>query len=200
MTTRRTLMGGAEQGSRRDAPWEHFCVSYWYPVNAFIRRRGKTAENASDLTLAFFANPIEQDWLAQAESWRGAEPATQGTPETVFEKCWAQAVMEAALARLREECEATGKATMFATLGPFLSRDPLAGDCETAGKSLDQRVREHPMESREAARLLREIAAALQHAHEHGVPHRDLKPSNILLDGDNFPHVSDFGIARWLAR
>ncbi len=48
--------------------------------------------------------------------------------------------------------------------------------------------------------ILNPVAGAVRHAHEHGVIHRDLKPGNILLDGAGTAIVTDFGLARDLAR
>ena len=53
----------------------------------------------------------------------------------------------------------------------------------------------HPT-THESAALCRTIANALHHAHEAGVVHRDLKPANIMMDGDDEPHLMDFGLAR----
>ena len=46
--------------------------------------------------------------------------------------------------------------------------------------------------------LFLQVAAAVQHAHEHFVVHRDLKPSNILVDRDGRVRVLDFGVAKRL--
>ena len=57
--------GGAEQ--ERARALEHFCRAYWYPVYAFIRRRGQPHDEARDLTQDFFAALIEKDWLSGVE-------------------------------------------------------------------------------------------------------------------------------------
>jgi serine/threonine protein kinase len=64
------------------------------------------------------------------------------------------------------------------------------------GVSLTQRLAEGPLPGRTAARYAAVVARALHHAHQHGILHRDVKPGNVLLDGDDRPHVTDFGLAK----
>ena len=66
------------------------------------------------------------------------------------------------------------------------------------GVNLAQRIHEHgALDAIETRRIMRDVADALEYAHERGVVHRDIKPDNILLDAQSGrPMVTDFGIAR----
>jgi serine/threonine protein kinase, bacterial len=56
--------------------------------------------------------------------------------------------------------------------------------------------RSGPLSPARAVAIVRQIAAALDAAHAAGVTHRDVKPENILVTGDDFAYLVDFGIAR----
>ena len=209
-TTRWTVvLSASREGPERKAALEKFCAAYWYPVYAFIRRRGHAPDDARDLTQEFFARLIEKDWLAgverretrfstllltilkrflvneyersqtakrgggvapvsidaaQAEAWFGAEPSTDETPERMFERRWALAVLAAALEHLRAELGESGKARHFEVLSPFLFREPEANEYESAGAALDLAARSiavavHRLRQRYRAVLREELAA-----------------------------------------
>ena len=64
------------------------------------------------------------------------------------------------------------------------------------GQSLRDRLDEGPLPVREATEVVRQVASAVSYAHQQGIVHRDLKPSNIMLDPDNTPRVTDFGLVK----
>ena len=66
------------------------------------------------------------------------------------------------------------------------------------GGSLERMIKSGPVSPDAIDKPLRQIAQALDYAHQQGVIHRDIKPGNIMLDEAGNAYLSDFGIARVL--
>jgi serine/threonine-protein kinase len=64
------------------------------------------------------------------------------------------------------------------------------------GDELGERLKRGPIPVEEAIPLARQIAEALEAAHEKGIVHRDLKPANVKLTADGKVKVLDFGLAK----
>ncbi len=166
------LRAGQTTAAEAAPALERLCRTYWYPLYAFVRRRGHAPHDAEDLTQGFFAHLFEQDalkgvaeartkfrsfllaaltnflnndWHKQhalkrggqrqivswdelaAEGLYSQEPVDEVTPEKLFERRWAFALVEGVLGRLRHEYEAIGKQALFAKLEPSLTTEPEPG-------------------------------------------------------------------------
>jgi serine/threonine-protein kinase len=64
------------------------------------------------------------------------------------------------------------------------------------GETLAERLKSGPIPVPEAVTISRQVADALQAAHEKGIIHRDLKPANIAFTADGQVKVLDFGLAK----
>ena len=165
-TTRWTLVVAAADPQRREAQSAlvSLCEGYWYPLYAYLRRRGYSADQAQDLTQAFFVRVLEGRYLDRADRDKGRfraflltslkffvadegdrdralkrgggllvplevssgearyqrEPAHAETPEQIFERRWALAVLDRVLERLRNEFAQHGRPEHFERLKPCL--------------------------------------------------------------------------------
>lgn len=74
----------------------------------------------------------------------------------------------------------------------FIAMEYVEGPC------LSALIRGSPLPCRRAAGYVKTIANAVHYAHEHGILHRDLKPSNVMIDANDQPWITDFGLAKGL--
>jgi RNA polymerase sigma-70 factor (ECF subfamily) len=140
------------------------CENYWYPLYAYLRRRGYAVDQAQDLTQDFFIRVLEGRYLDRADPEKGRfraflltsvkffvadeedrsaaqkrgggailpleflsgedryqrEPAHDETPERIFERRWALAVLDRVVERLRNEFMQYGRPDHFERLKVFL--------------------------------------------------------------------------------
>jgi len=65
------VAAGQRPSPAADRALEELCRTYWFPLYAYVRRRGYTKEDAEDLTQAFFARLLRKDILANLGSEKG---------------------------------------------------------------------------------------------------------------------------------
>jgi RNA polymerase sigma factor (sigma-70 family) len=104
--------------------------------------------------------------LAAAEDWYHDEPADPMTPERLYDREWALALLDLALRRLRQEWAAAGKETLFMTLEAFLSGDRKTISCTQAALALGMsegavRTAAHRLRQRYGEVLRSEVAQTL---------------------------------------
>ncbi|WP_182867875.1 serine/threonine-protein kinase [Stieleria mannarensis] len=64
------------------------------------------------------------------------------------------------------------------------------------GTDLQRKINDGELPIDTAARYVRDVARALDHAHQNDLLHRDIKPANILIDQKDRVHITDFGLAK----
>ena len=101
---------------------DHFLANDWRDARAAKRGGGQTVV------------PLEETKASEERFAR--EASVDGAPERVFDKSWATAVLDQALARLQQEFAARGKDAQFEDWKIFLTREATIQDCQAAGRRL----------------------------------------------------------------
>ncbi|MDP2793214.1 MAG: serine/threonine-protein kinase [Sulfurisoma sp.] len=108
---------------------------------------------------------------------------------------------EQTLARFRHEAQAAGRLShpnivQIYEFGEDAGIQFIAMEFIEGRELKDTFDRDERFKLPEIVRIMKELLAALGHAHKNGIVHRDIKPANIILLGDGTVKVADFGIAR----
>ncbi len=176
------LAAGQTHSVESQQALEELCRAYWFPLYAYLRRRGHSSHDAEDLVQDFLAQFLERHALRnvnpekgrfrsfliaclnhfvadvsdrnraqkrggdarllsldamQAEQLYQLEGKIELTPDELFDRQWAIAIMAQALELLRAEQAAAGKERTFALLLPFLTETAAAGAYDSAAAQLN---------------------------------------------------------------
>ena len=155
------------------AALERLCHNYWYPLYAYIRRKGYDPHKAQDLNQEFFYRLLKENYLGAVDRRRGKfrsfllaalnhflsnqrdheraakrgggqtlvslddteaedrfklEPASDLSPEKIFERNWFLTLFDQALQHLREEQSNAGREQLFDALKSFIVDDASSGE------------------------------------------------------------------------
>jgi eukaryotic-like serine/threonine-protein kinase len=131
---------------------------------------------------------------AMAEVWLATD--------SVLERRVVVKLLAADADRPRFECEARAAAALahpnvvqVFDYGEDAGRPYMVLEYLSGGTLADRLPENTPLADGDTRTIATDIAAALAHAHAHGVVHRDLKPGNVLFDPEDRAKVTDFGIA-----
>jgi len=120
--------------------------------------------------------------------------------DTTFALKWFQRrIPPEEVARIRQEIQIVSRLNHPGIVVPVdfgLEKDRLYIVSEhVEGSTAQERLSTHgPMDGRDAARLVADLADALERAHQAGILHRDLKPANVILDSRNRGRILDLGL------
>jgi len=159
------LSAGAVSDSVSRRALERLCSAYWFPIFAYVRRQGRSPEDAQDLTQEFFARFLEHGYFARAdrdrgrfrtflltslkhflnEDWKKSTRIKRGgvnalqplsiddaelryaagfrdtlSPDHLYERRWAEALLERVLHQLQCDYAATGRGEIYRQLQQFL--------------------------------------------------------------------------------
>ncbi len=183
------------------AALDRLCSCYWYPIYAYVRRHGRSPEDAQDLTQEFFTRLLARNSLAGlergrsrfrsyllgalkhflADEWdrkhrlkRGGqvchvpfdaaagegryvlEAADEHSPDRLFERRWALALLDLVWRQLQTEYKAAGKEPLLARLGGFLT-----GEAEESYRAVADQLQMTEGAARVAVHRLRQRYAEL---------------------------------------
>lgn len=205
------LAAGRQHTPSADRALEELCRTYWYPLYAYVRRHGRSHEEAEDLTQAFFARFLERNFLENVSSekgrfrafmlaafkhflanewdratrqkrggalaplsldWQSAdtrykiEPPDTLSPDKIYDREWALALLERVIVRLRDECAAADQSQLFEKLKPFLTLDKAAAPYSQTAAELGMsggalRVATHRLRRRYRELLRAEVSQTL---------------------------------------
>ena len=205
------LAAGLEPGVAQREALSSLCQVYWYPLYAYVRRRGYSEPDAQDLTQGFFADLLERrdlqsvrpelgrfrsflltalkhfmanEYRKESARKRGGgvkvlsmddedfefryknEPATQDTPETLYHRNFANALVGKVLGDLAQEYADAGKGELFEELSPSMTANRSETETSTHAAALKMSrgavsTALHRMRTRYGELLRREVAATL---------------------------------------
>jgi RNA polymerase sigma-70 factor (ECF subfamily) len=148
------LAAGQRHTAQADRALEELCRGYWFPLYAYVRRRGYSKEDAEDLTQAFFARFLEKNYLAGLDAergrfrafllaslkhflindWKKSQRVKRGGGETILSLDWQSADTQFQVASTAEPSpdKAFDREWALALLGKVIAG--LQAECEGEGR------------------------------------------------------------------